>query len=60
MTDDNAKGETIAAEAKAALEDGLDNAVEFAKRQWRDNPALVVAAAAGAGLLIGLLLGRRR
>lgn len=60
MTDTKSKGESIAAEGQAAIEDGIDSAVEFTKRQWRENPVAVVAAAAGIGLLIGLLLGRRR
>lgn len=60
MTDNNANDDHPGAEAAAALEDSVEAALEFVKRQWRENPVAVVAAAAGAGFLLGLLLGRRR
>ena len=60
MTDDNTTGESLSQQARDAAEASLDAAVEFVKRQWRENPVGVVAAAAGLGLLVGLLLGRRR
>lgn len=60
MTDDNTDGEQVLKTARADFESGLDEAVEFVKRQWRENPIGVVAAAAGLGLIVGLLLGRRR
>lgn len=46
--------------AQAALRDGLDEAHAYLKRHWNERPLTVVAAALGAGLVIGLLLGRRR
>lgn len=60
MTDDNTTGDNLSQQAHDAAEAGFDTAVEFVKRQWRENPVVVVAAAAGLGLLVGLLLGRRR
>lgn len=60
MNDDASNSDQPAAEAAAAIEDGVEAALEFIKRQWRENPAALVAAAAGAGFLLGLLLGRRR
>jgi len=46
--------------AHAAVEDGLDQAHRYLKRQWRDRPVAVAGAVLGAGILIGVLLGRRR
>lgn len=46
--------------AQAAVEDGLDEAHRYLKRQWRERPLAVAATALGAGLVIGLLLGSRR
>jgi hypothetical protein len=43
-----------------ALEDGLDEAHRFLKRQWRKNPVAVAATVLGVGLVLGLLLGGRR
>lgn len=60
MTENKTNGETIASDAAAALESALDAATGFAQRQWRENPVTVIAAAAGLGLLLGLLLGQRR
>jgi ElaB/YqjD/DUF883 family membrane-anchored ribosome-binding protein len=60
MTDDNTDGERILETVRADFEAGLDEAAEFAKRQWRENPLGVIAAAAGLGLIAGFLLGRRR
>jgi ElaB/YqjD/DUF883 family membrane-anchored ribosome-binding protein len=60
MTDDNKSAEQFASDARAALEYNVEATLEFVKRQWRENPMAVVAAAAGAGFLLGLLLGRRK
>lgn len=49
-----------AEEAYAAIEDGLDEAHRYLKRQWRERPLAVAAAAAGAGFILGLLLAGRR
>lgn len=38
------------------LEDGLDEAHSYLKRQWRERPVAVAATAAGLGLLLGLLI----
>lgn len=46
--------------AHAAVEDGLDTAHRYMKRQLRDRPLAVTASAVGVGLILGLLLGSRR
>ena len=46
--------------AHAAVEDGIDTAHRYMKRQWRDRPLAVTASAVGVGLIIGMLLGSRR
>ena len=46
--------------AQAAVEDGLDEAHRYLKRQWRERPVAVAAPALGAGVIIGLLIGSRR
>jgi hypothetical protein len=46
--------------AQTAIEDGLDEAHRYLKRQWRERPVAVAAAALGFGIVIGLLLGSRR
>ncbi|MGH6949582.1 MAG: hypothetical protein ACREH4_01820 [Vitreimonas sp.] len=46
--------------AHAAIEDGLDEAHRYLKRQWRERPLTVAAAAAGLGMILGLLLAGRR
>jgi ElaB/YqjD/DUF883 family membrane-anchored ribosome-binding protein len=46
--------------AHAAIEDGIDDAHRYLKRQWRDRPLTVAATTLGVGLVIGLLLGSRR
>jgi ElaB/YqjD/DUF883 family membrane-anchored ribosome-binding protein len=46
--------------AHAAVEDGLDEAHRYLKRQWRERPVAVAATAVGVGLLIGLLIGGSR
>jgi ElaB/YqjD/DUF883 family membrane-anchored ribosome-binding protein len=46
--------------ARHTVEDGLDHTHRYLKRQWRERPVTVAAAAVGAGVLIGLLLGNRR
>lgn len=47
-------------QAQHSVEDGIDEAHTYLKRQWRERPLTVAATALGAGLLIGLLLGNRR
>lgn len=46
--------------AHAAVEDGLDEAHRYLKRQWRDRPVAVAGAVLGVGVLIGVLIGSRR
>ena len=46
--------------AHTAVEDGLDEAHAYLKREWRERPITVAATALGVGLVIGLLLGSRR
>lgn len=46
--------------ARDAVEDGLDEAHLYLKRQWRERPLTVAGAALGVGLLLGLLLSGRR
>jgi len=46
--------------AQAAVEDGLDGAHRYLKRQWRERPMAVAATAVGVGVLIGVLLTSRR
>lgn len=46
--------------AQEAVEDGLDDAHKYLKRQWRDRPLAVAGTALGVGLLLGVLLGSRR
>ena len=46
--------------AHAAVEDGIDTAHRYMKRQWRDRPRAVTASAVGVGLIVGMLLGSRR
>jgi ElaB/YqjD/DUF883 family membrane-anchored ribosome-binding protein len=46
--------------AQSAVEDGFDEAHRYLKRQWRERPVAVAASALGAGVIIGLLIGRRR
>lgn len=52
--------EEMVDDARAAVEDSLDDGYRYLKRQCRDNPLGVTAAAFGAGLLVGLLIGGRR
>ncbi len=47
-------------EAAAAFRDTMHEAEDFVKRQWRDNPIGVAAVVAGLGVLLGMVLGRRR
>jgi len=46
--------------AHAAIEDGLDDAHRYMRRQWKDRPLAVAGTALGVGLLVGLLLASRR
>lgn len=45
---------------EAALQDGLDEASAYLKRQMQERPLTVLASALGAGLVLGLLLGGGR
>jgi ElaB/YqjD/DUF883 family membrane-anchored ribosome-binding protein len=47
--------------AYEAAEDGIDEARNYVKRQWRERPLAVAGAALGVGLVLGVLLssGRR-
>ncbi len=47
--------------ATEAVEDGLDDAHRYLKRQWRERPLAVAATTLGIGVLIGVLIsgGRR-
>jgi len=54
------RAEEAYATAQQAIEDGLDEAHRYLKRQWRDRPLAVVGVAAGVGLVIGLLISGRR
>ena len=46
--------------AQAAVEDGLDEAHRYLKRQWRKRPVAVAATALGLGVIIGMLISGRR
>lgn len=46
--------------AQAAIEDGLDDAHRYLKRQWKERPLAVAGTALGVGLIVGLILGSRR
>jgi ElaB/YqjD/DUF883 family membrane-anchored ribosome-binding protein len=46
--------------AHEAVEDGLDEAHRYLRRQWRERPVAVAATALGAGVIIGLVIGSRR
>jgi ElaB/YqjD/DUF883 family membrane-anchored ribosome-binding protein len=54
------RAEEMFEDAHAAVEDGLDEAHRYLKRQWRERPIAVAATAVGVGLILGLLLGSRR
>ncbi len=54
------QAEEAYAAAHAAIEDGLDEAHRYLKRQWRERPLAVAATAAGVGFILGLLLAGRR
>ncbi len=49
-----------ASDAAAAFTETLNEADDFVRRQWQENPIGVAAVVGGVGLLLGLLLGRRR
>ena len=46
--------------AQSAVEDGIDTAHRYMKRQWRERPLAVTGTAVGIGLIVGMLLGSRR
>jgi ElaB/YqjD/DUF883 family membrane-anchored ribosome-binding protein len=46
--------------AHAAIEDGIDDAHRYLRRQWKERPLAVTGTALGVGLLVGLLLASRR
>lgn len=54
------RAEEAYAAAHEAVEDGIDTAHRYMKRQWRDRPLAVTASAVGVGLIVGMLLGSRR
>ena len=60
MTDDNTRGDNVSQDAGANVEASFETALDFVKRQLRENPVAVLVAAAGIGVAVGLLLGRRR
>lgn len=60
MTDENTRGDNVPQDPSVAVEAGFEAALDFVKRQLRENPVAVLVAAAGIGVAIGLLLGRRR
>jgi ElaB/YqjD/DUF883 family membrane-anchored ribosome-binding protein len=60
MTDENTRGDNVSQDAGADVEAGFAAALDFVKRQLRENPVAVLVAAAGIGVVVGLLLGRRR
>jgi ElaB/YqjD/DUF883 family membrane-anchored ribosome-binding protein len=60
MTDANTRGADLSQDAGAAAEADFEAALDFVKRQLRENPVGVLVAAAGMGLMVGLLLARRR
>lgn len=46
--------------ATEAVEDGIDEAHRYLKRQWRERPLAVAATTLGIGVLIGVLIGGSR
>jgi len=54
------KAEEAYQAAQTAVEDGIDDAHRYLKRQWRERPLAVAASTLGAGVLIGLLIGAGR
>ncbi|MBY0567877.1 MAG: hypothetical protein K2P70_11215 [Hyphomonadaceae bacterium] len=46
--------------ATEAVEDGIDEAHRYLKRQWRERPLAVAATTLGVGVLIGVLIGGSR
>lgn len=60
MDDVRDRAEEAFENAHKAVEDGLDEAHAFLKREWRERPVAVAATALGAGVIIGLLIGSRR
>lgn len=60
MTDENTRGDNASQDTGVAVEASFEAALDFVKRQLRENPVAVLVAAAGIGVAVGLLLGRRR
>jgi ElaB/YqjD/DUF883 family membrane-anchored ribosome-binding protein len=60
MTDESTGGDNVSQDTGAAAEASFVAALDFVKRQLRENPVAVLVAAAGIGVAVGLLLGRRR
>lgn len=47
--------------AQEAVEDGIDEAHRYLKRQWRERPLAVAATTLGIGIILGVLIsGSRR
>jgi len=56
----DAQADENLAAAQEALEDGIDQAHRYLKRQWTERPLAVAATAIGVGVLLGLLIGGGR
>ena len=54
------RAEEVFEHAQAAVEDGLDEAHRYLKRQWRERPVAVAATALGLGVILGMLISGRR
>jgi ElaB/YqjD/DUF883 family membrane-anchored ribosome-binding protein len=53
-------GESAAAALQEELMNGFAEAESYLKRQLAERPLVVAAAALGVGVILGLLLGKRR
>ena len=55
------RAEQASQAATEAVEDGLDDAHRYLKRQWRERPLAVAATTLGIGVILGVLIsgGRR-
>lgn len=54
------RAEEAYAAAHETVEDGIDTAHRYMKRQWKERPLAVTGTAVGIGLIVGMLLGSRR
>jgi ElaB/YqjD/DUF883 family membrane-anchored ribosome-binding protein len=55
-----ARAQSAYSHGKDAVEDGIDHGHRYLKRQWNERPVAVAATAVGFGVLVGLLLSKRR